>query len=149
VGAAVLASIYTNLFIASARDKKVSLSEAMSAAKPFIVPMFAAIVLLYIILAISFILLIVPFFFVLPRLTLRPYFLVDRKLGPIDALKASWAETNGHAGKVWGIIGVNIVFGLLAVTIIGIPFSIYFVFMYSSATVLLYNYIKAHPTATT
>jgi hypothetical protein len=59
----------------------------------------------------------------------------------MDAYKASWAETKGYAINIWGIIAVNILFALLIVTIIGIPFSIYFLIMYSAAFAVFYLYL--------
>jgi len=70
-----------------------------------------------IILVISFILLIVPFFIVAPRLMLAPYFLIDKKMGIIDSLKASWDAYKAHKGT-WGIIGVFILINLPSI----IPF---------------------------
>jgi membrane-anchored glycerophosphoryl diester phosphodiesterase (GDPDase) len=98
-------------------------------------------VIITLLLAIAFVLLVVPFFFVLPRLVLAPYFLVDQKLGPIVATRRSWQATKGHAGKIWGIIGASLAMALLAVTIIGIPFAIYFLFMYGAASALAYDFV--------
>lgn len=97
--------------------------------------------------AVSLILLIVPFFFVYPRLVLATYYLVDKRMNAIDAYKASWHETKGHEGKVWGITGASIAMALLMFTIIGIPFSLYFLLMYSAANGVLYVYLTAHKAA--
>lgn len=95
-------------------------------------------ILIGIIYAISFLLLVIPFFFVAPRLALAPYFLVDKRLGILESLRVSWDATKGHVSKVYGIVGIFIAMTLLAITIIGIPFSIYFLIMYSAAFPLLY-----------
>ncbi len=97
------------------------------------------------VLVASFIALIIPFFIVAPRIALSPYFLIDKNMGPIEALKASWAITQGHAGKVWGIIGANIAFALLILTLIGIPVAIYLLFMYSAALAVLYEFLNKQP----
>lgn len=87
------------------------------------------------------ILLIVPGLIILARLTLAEYYLVDKNMGIIEAYKASWAATKGHALKVWGIIGATIAMMLLMLTIIGIPFSIYFLVMYGAAYAVFYEFI--------
>lgn len=97
-----------------------------------------------VIIAGSLLLLIVPFFFIAPRLALAMYFMVDKNTGPLEALSLSWNATKGHVGKVYGIAGVFLLFALLCVTIIGIPFAIYFLVMYSAAIALLYRYVLAH-----
>lgn len=69
-----------------------------------------------------------------------------RYSGVLDAYKASWAATRGHAMKVWGIAGVNCLMLLPVITIIGIPVSLYLLFMYSAANAVLYAYPLKHPT---
>ena len=68
----------------------------------------------------------------------------------MDALKASWNTTEGNVGKVYGIVGVYIVFSLLFITIIGIPFALYFFVMYAASTTVYYEYtsrLKPNPLA--
>lgn len=99
----------------------------------------------------SLLALVVPFFFVLPRISLASYYVVDQKMSGIDALKASWAATKGHSLKVWGVIGVNILFlllfAVLLITIIGALFAIYFWIMYSAALTLLYMHVEGKAAA--
>lgn len=104
-------------------------------------------ILLWLIAVGSLLLLIVPFFFIMPRLILAPYYLVDKRLDIMASIEASWKETKGHVGKVYGIIGASIAMVLLFFTIIGIPFAIYFLIIYSAATPLLYLYIQKHTPA--
>lgn len=80
---------------------------------------------------------------------LAQYFLIEGKLGIVDSLSASWNATKGNVGKVWGIFGVSLLFGLLFLTFIGIPFAIYFIVMYQAAFAVLYMYLKQSPTSTT
>lgn len=129
-------------YLAGVRGQKMSIGDSITQAVPFWLPMIGLSILLMVALGLSVILLIIPFFFVLPRVILAEYYLVDKKMGIIDAFKASWDESKGHAGKVYGIFGATILMALLMVTIIGIPFSIYFLIMYSAATVILYEFIN-------
>lgn len=94
---------------------------------------------------VSLLLFIIPFFIVMPRLTLASYFLIDKNMGVVEAFKASWNATSGNASKVWGIIGASFVLFLPILTIIGIPFAIYFLVMYSAAYAVLYEFLLHHP----
>ena len=123
--------------------KKVSFSEVVPYVKRYFLPMLVATVAMEIILMVSLVLFIIPFFIVLPRLALTPYFIVAEQMDPIEAIKASWTKTRGHSTKVWGILGANIVYCLLMLTIIGIPFALYFLFMYRSSTAVLYRWIQS------
>lgn len=137
-------------YFVSVRGQKVSLSSLISDIPAITyLKYFVNVILLMLILVGSFLLLIVPFIIVLPRVMLAPYFVVDKKLGPIEAISKSWEVTKGHAGKVWGIIGATIAMALLCVTIIGIPFSLYFLFMYSAAYYVLYDFIGAKGSSAT
>jgi len=130
------------LFLAGVRGQKLSFGDAISKALPYWLKMFLLGIIVGIMLAVSIILLFIPFLFVLPRVSLAHFFLVDQDMGPMEAVSASWAATKGHAMNVWGIIGVTVLMALLMITIIGIPFSIYFLIMYSGAYVVLYEYLN-------
>lgn len=140
----LLTGAMTYLMIQNIKKKKVDVNEALSAGVAKFVPLFVQCVVLAVLLMISLLLFVIPFFFVLPRVFLAPYYLFDRDLSPIDAIKASWEETAGHASKVWGIIGVNILIALLVATIIGIPLAIYFGVLYNAAEAVLYFWRKNH-----
>ncbi len=138
-------------FLAGIRGQRLEIGEALSKALAFWLKMIGLTLLVTITVIISLLLLIIPFFFVFPRLTLSYYYLVDKQMGVVDAYKASWDATQGHVGKVYGIVGATLLMVLLAITIIGIPFSIYFLIMYSAVTAVLYEFINksAPATATT
>jgi len=57
--------------------------------------------LVTIIIIIGFISLIVPGIIFACKLAFTPYLVVDRKMEVIEAIKASWSMTNGHAWKVF------------------------------------------------
>lgn len=133
---------FTLTYIAGVRGQRFSLGQALSGAMPFWLKMIGLNILVTLSYVISALLLLVPFFFVVPRLALANYFLVDKKMGVMEAYKASWAATKGNVGKIYGIIGATILMALLMLTIIGIPFSIYFLVMYSAASAILYEFIN-------
>jgi uncharacterized membrane protein len=122
---------------------KVDLQPTLQKGLSYFVQYFILNVLTGIILAASFIAFIIPFFFVMPRVILAPYYLIDKNMDAIAALKASWDQTKGHSSKVWGIIGASLVMALPVLTIVGIPVAIYLLIMYSAATGLLYKYITS------
>ncbi len=128
-------------YLASIKGETISIKEALSKALDFWLRMLGLYVVIALSLVGSLLLFIVPFFFVLPRLILANYFLIDRDMGVMEAYKASWHAAKGHSSKVWGVIGANIAMALLMITIIGIPFAVYFLFMYSAALALLYKHI--------
>lgn len=141
VGAALDVAIIATL-LASVRGQQISYNETLKKLEPMLVVRYIVSAFLQgILLVVSLALLVVPFFFVLPRLMLAPYFLVDKDLDPLEAIKLSWDKTKGHAGMLWGVIGAAFAMALLAVTIIGIPFAIYFLVMYAASTALAYEYI--------
>lgn len=131
-------------YLAGVNDKKIEISEAIQ--KTFSLPLILNMIGLWIIATVSvvvgFILFIIPGLIILPRLVLAPYFLIDQKLGFIEAYKASWNSTKGHAMKAWGIIGVSFLMILPVLTIIGILATIYLLFMYAAAFAVLYKYVK-------
>jgi hypothetical protein len=130
------------VFISGVRRKKVELGEASSVGFRFYLKMLGLTILIGLSLMLSLLALIIPFFFVLPRLLLANNFLVDKDQGVIEAYKSSWNATKGHALNIWGIIFLNAAMSLLFITIIGIPVAIYLLIMYSAAFALLYVYLE-------
>ena len=124
----------------SIRGKTADPIETLKASPEYFVKMVLAYLLCGAILVASFIALIVPFFFIAPRLVNVGYFILDKNMGVMDALKASWNTTDKNVGKVYGIVGAYIAYSLLYITIIGIPFAIYFIVMYSASTTVYYEY---------
>jgi uncharacterized membrane protein len=133
---------FTSVYIASVRRKKVEFGDELSKSLSYWLKMIGLMILISLALVGSFILLIIPFFFVLPRIVLATYYLVDQNLGPVEAFQASWNATNGYALKIWGVIGAAVAMGVLVVTIIGIPFAIYFLVMYSAVYAVVYEFIS-------
>lgn len=129
------------ILFASIDGKKISLGDAIKAAWEYLAQGVVLMLLLTIAAIVSLALLVVPFFIVMPRLVLAPYYLVRKKMAATDALRASWDTTKGSVGKVYGIVGVYILIALLALTLIGIPFAIYFGIMYSATFTILYTYL--------
>lgn len=132
----------TMLYLAGVRGQRLSLGDALNNTWPLVLKMVGLTLLVTATLIASILLLVVPFLFVAPRLSLVNYFLVDKKLGVIESYKASWAATKGNSLKVWGLIGVSILFAALMLTIIGIPFALYLLVMYSASTAVLFEFLQ-------
>jgi len=73
-----------------------------------------------VVVLIGFLLLVVPGVILMLGLLFSSYLIVDKKKGPIEAMKESWRITNGHKWQlllfVLAIVGINIL-GLLALVI--------------------------------
>jgi hypothetical protein len=137
-----LASVGTSLaYVYGVRGKDLPLGEAFSKSFALFIKMFVLQIVVTFLSIASLLLLVVPFFFVFPRLLLSQYYLVDKDLGPIEAVKASWNSTKGHVGKVYGILGVSLLMLLPIITIIGIIATIILLFLYSAAYAVLYQYV--------
>lgn len=132
--------IVTLLVLAGARGKRLELGDTFSRVGKYLLNMIVLSILVSFIAIVSFLLLVIPFFIVMPRLTLASYFLVDKDLEAVDALKASWNATEGNVGKVWGIIGASLAMALFIIILVGI----YFLLMYSAAFAILYLFLVRH-----
>ena len=138
VGSAFVSAALVIVYVQGVRGQKISLSDVLNKSLPLIIPFIVLSILVMASIVLSIIALIIPFFFVLPRLMLAEYFLIDKRMGIIEAYKASWNATKGHSKKVWAIIGVNIVFVLLIIVLIGIVL----LFLYAAAMAVLYEYLN-------
>jgi hypothetical protein len=134
---------YVLAFLAGVRGERLDFADAFKKALPYTLKLLVLELLVGLTLAVSFVLLVIPFFFVLPRLSLASYFLIDKNMGILDAYKASWHATKGNAGKVWGIYGVTILFAILILVLVGI----YLVIVYSAAIAVLYEFLNRNPAA--
>ncbi len=141
-GTSIVLSLATTLVILNAmRSKKISFSEAVTGSLPFALRAIGVILLSILIAVASLALLVIPFFFIFPRISLAMYYVLDQNTGVVEAIKASWKQTSGQLGKLYGIIGVNILMILPVFTLVGIPLSIFLLVAYSAASVLLYRYL--------
>ncbi|HET8708669.1 MAG TPA: hypothetical protein VFL85_00130 [Candidatus Saccharimonadales bacterium] len=135
-------------YLRGLHGRKVSFIDTIKEGAPHYLNILIVSILMTLIGFVSLLLLVIPFFFIMPRLVLTTYFVVDKRMDPVEAIKASWRTTEGNVGKVWGIIGATIAMALLMITIIGIPFAIYFLFMYAAAQAVLYGYLVKQPKTT-
>jgi uncharacterized membrane protein len=86
--------------------------ECLKNGLPFLFKMIGMSIITAIVIFFGIIAFIIPGLILLRALYLAPYFLIDQKLGPIEALKASYEASKPNAGYIWGVIGVIMVFGI-------------------------------------
>jgi len=132
------------IVLRSVKGHKISVNDSLQQGIALFGKYFLQSLLMGLIAIGSILCLIVPAFFILPRLALAQYYLFDQNMGIVESIKASWEATRGHVGKVWGIFGVNFGIVLLMLTIIGIPIAFYFLIMYTAADAILYFWLVKH-----
>ena len=124
----------------SAKDEKIGFTPALKSGLPFVWRMLGLQIMMILICGIALLLLVIPFFFVLPRIVLAPYYMVDRNMGVIAALKASAAEYKKVKG-VWGLLGVQFLFSI-------VPFANFILgILYYCAPAIRYRQIAAAASA--
>ncbi len=115
---------YLSVGSASIRGQKTTVKASFARAVSRLLPLVGVSILGGIIVVVGFVLLIVPGFFVLGRLSLATVVLMEENLGPIAALKRSWALTDKHtiemlgalfAGQVIGFGGAGLLTPTLAI----------------------------------
>ncbi len=135
----IIVGAQVSTYLAGVNNKALSIGEALSKGLSLWPKLLLLEIAVGLISIVSLLLFIIPFFFIMPRLVLSFYFLVDKDMGVVDAIKSSWESTRGNVGSVWGIIGVMILMVLPVITIVGVLITIYFLFMYSAVFAVLYN----------
>ncbi len=138
----VLTVFMIKIFIAGTKGKTIAFADTYSKDIVLYARIFVASFLQLVGIALSILLLVVPVIYVLPRLAFVTYYIIDKDMAVADALKASWASGGTVMRYVWEIVGVSLLIALLFLTIVGIPFAIYFFVMYSAATAILYQMLK-------
>lgn len=124
------------------RKQAITWSEAFKEGLRHFWRLLGLILMLALILTVSLLLLIVPFFLVLPRVFLSPYFLIDKKLGVMDAIKASNEAYKAHKGS-WGVIGVYVLLNLAGIIpVIGNVAANILSFLYGPAPAIRYEQIR-------
>jgi uncharacterized membrane protein len=93
----------------AARGKTPELGTLFSGGDRFL-PMFFLTFLMGLAILLGFLLFIVPGVIIACGLLIAPFYVVDAGMGPVDAMKASWAATKGQRGEVFvlGIAGFGL-----------------------------------------
>lgn len=91
---------FTKMYVTAARGGTPEFSHVFSGGPRFL-PMLGAMFLQFLVIFLGFLFLIVPGVILALGLVLTPYYVVDRNMGPVEAMKASWAATMGEKGKLF------------------------------------------------
>jgi uncharacterized membrane protein len=137
----IITPILVTAYLNGVRGRKVSLKDCYDYISSNLLNIVLTQIVVSALVVMSLFCFVIPFFIVMPRLMLAVYYAIDRRMDVGDAIRTSWNESGHHFGKIWGLLGVNLLIGLICLTIIGIPFAFYFGVMYSAATAILYIYI--------
>jgi len=134
----------TYTYLQTAKNKRVELSDAFRESYKYFWPLIGTALLSGLIIIIGFILFIIPGVIMLRRYLLAPFYVMDRKMGVTEAMETSAKESKEFSSSVYGIIGVNVFFGLIGVIpIIGQIIGAILQILYSVAPALRYFEIKA------
>jgi hypothetical protein len=114
VAVLLLGPALTYAELKSVRGEKVTVKEALRSGLHFMLRWIGISICLGVIFIVSFLLLVVPFFFMLRRYFLAPYYMIDRDLGVFAALKESAAESKRYSRGIWGMLGVEALISLVS-----------------------------------
>jgi len=109
----VLAPATVHAQLKSAQEDTVDFDSAFQRGKQLVWRFWGMSILIGLIVLVGFILLIIPGFFMIKRYLLAPYFMVDKDLDISGAMKASAEAGKAYSGAVWGVLGVEILIGLV------------------------------------
>lgn len=129
--------------LASVRGKEVTLGEALRAGLKKFWRFYGLSVLTGLIVFGGFLLFIVPGFFMLRRYILAPLYLYDHDLKIMEAMKRSAEDSKQFSGAIWGMIGVQLLIGIVGVFPILALVSAILSVAYYCAPALRYTQIQA------
>ena len=96
------------------QGKEVGVMESFQKGLPRLLPLIGMMLVAAMLILLGLIAFIVPGLILIRGFYLAPYYVIDQQLGPIQALKRSYRETTPVSAWVWGAIGVELVFGIVA-----------------------------------
>lgn len=134
-------SIYAETRAAGGHD--ITLSESFNKGFRFFWRALGLVILVGLVIGLGLIAFIVPGVIFLRRYILSPYYLVDRDLGILEAMRLSAQETKPFSGSIYGILGVLLLIGLLNIFgVVGTIASAVLGILYSLAFPIRYFEVK-------
>lgn len=133
--------------LALADRKSVTIAEVMRFDVSKFFYMLGAYILATLIFIVSALPLLIPLIWTIAWFSMFEYPVVDKGYGPIQALKESKRLAENHKAKVWGLIGVTIVIGILSailsfVPVIGGAITAVFGVISTGAFAVLYRWLQ-------
>jgi len=145
IAGVALALMSTILTLRAAKKHTVTFSEVWEEFTGVWLKLIGVMLLAAILIGFSFVLLIIPGIFVLPRLIMAPYVLLDQKTGVREAISRSWDMTKGRMDVIWYVILFGVVLSLPSIVpILGPIVAFTLSILYSVAMPLRYWEIKAN-----
>jgi hypothetical protein len=137
---------WTYFLVQTAQGNEVTTLEAFKKGTPRLLPFIGASILAGLAIFFGFILFIIPGLILTRAFFLASYYVIDQKLGSVEALKRSMQESKPVSAWVWGVIGVTIVFALVAsfvnyLPVIGYILSLFVAYPYAFAPAFRYTEI--------
>jgi hypothetical protein len=117
---------FTYLQTQAARGRQLGVWESFKKGLPHLGSLIGAGLLSVFIVAVGLILLIIPGLIAIRGLFLVPYYIVDQDMGPVEAIKKSFKESEPVSAWIWGTIGVVFAFGFMGTVLGYIPILGYF-----------------------
>lgn len=129
------------VFLKAVRKEPVQLSDMFAVFERNYWNALGAGILAFLIIAIGFVLLIVPGIIFSVRLAFVSYLVIDRKMDAIQALKTSWNMTRGHGWTIFGMgfLAIFIVIAGLLALIVGVFVAVMWI---SAAFAVLYHSVE-------
>lgn len=133
------------LELMSIRGKTIATMDAIKRGLHFFWRLLGLYIVTGLLIAVGFVLFIVPGVIFARRYFLASYFLVDKDLGIGEAMHQSAAATKGLTGAVWGVIGVMVLLSFASIIpLIGVFIAAILQLLYSCAAALRYEELHSN-----
>jgi len=117
------------LFLKAMREEEIDIKELFAGFSRQYANIILANLIVFALVALGFIMLIIPGIIVACRLAFVPYIVMDQKLEPMQAVEKSWQMTRGHGWEIFfmAILSFFIFIGGVLCLIVGVFISIMWV----------------------
>ncbi len=128
------------VLVKAARKKPFKISDIFDVFKIYGSAVGASVISFFLI-AVGFVLLIVPGIIALVRLVFVPYLIIDKKMKPWDSIKTSWEMSRGYSWTILGMIILAVLISFVGMIILFVGIFLALLWISCSFTVL-YNSIS-------
>lgn len=146
VWAIVTYPAFTYLQARAIHGDRPTVMESFRKGLPRLLPLILMSLLAGLLIVLGLIALIIPGLILIRGFMLAPYYVVDKGMGPVEALKQSYKDSTPVSAFIWGVIGVELAFALVgglfaAIPVIGQLIALAFSYPYIFAPALRYGEI--------
>lgn len=126
------------MYLRGIRNEKINISEMFDGFKKNYLNIILANLLMFAIIGLGFVFLIVPGIILACRLAFVPYLVMDKNMGPVEAVEKSWAMTRGYGWKIFGmaVLSIPIFISGLICFLVGVIFALIWI---SAAFAAMYH----------